>query len=377
MRLMYFTPLLSTVGGQERTLTDKANYLVGKGHEVIIVTYEHEGPLAYPLARGVRHEDLHCHFFMLYHYPIWRRPLELLRIKRMFRSRFRQVVNSFMPDLIVIPIPCTENFICDVMAVAGKIPVVIESHLAYGYSVVKRGITEKWLYYFQSPLRAVRRARLLVTLTQGDAHCWMQQGVKRVKVVPNPVTNYPTVLNHQSSGVHPRIICVGRLTPQKRFDRLIEAFSLVAERYPQWRVDIFGDGEDREKLQQLIDSKGLSERILLRHAVSDIYTEYQRSQFFVLSSDFEGFGLVVIEAMACGIPVVSTDCPYGPSEIIEDGKTGLLAKMDVQDLADKMEWMMTHEAERQLMGNEARLASARYQLEIVMPAWEQAYASVL
>ena len=109
----------------------------------------------------------------------------------------------------------------------------------------------------------------------------------------------------------------------------------------------------------------------------DIYTEYQRSQFFVLSSDFEGFGLVIVEAMACGIPVVSTDCPYGPSEIVEDAKSGLLAKMDVQDLAAKMEWMITHEEERIAMGIAARQAAARYRKEIIMPQWEQAYLSVI
>ena len=105
--------------------------------------------------------------------------------------------------------------------------------------------------------------------------------------------------------------------------------------------------------------------------------EYQQSQFFVLCSDYEGFGLVLIEAMACGIPVVSTDCPFGPSDIIEDGLTGLLARMDVQDLAAKMEWMITHEAERNMMGVRGRYAAAKYEKEEVMKEWERAYMSVL
>ena len=111
--------------------------------------------------------------------------------------------------------------------------------------------------------------------------------------------------------------------------------------------------------------------------VDDIYSEYQRSQFLVLSSDFEGFGLVIIEAMACGLPVVATNCPYGPSEIIEEGKTGLLSQMNVEDLAEKIEWMITHDKERQEMGIRAYEASARYQIEQVMPQWLAAYQSVL
>ena len=126
-----------------------------------------------------------------------------------------------------------------------------------------------------------------------------------------------------------------------------------------------------------ISSKGLKGRVHIFEPTSDIYTEYQRSEFFVHSSDFEGFGLVIVEAMACGIPVVSTNCPYGPSEIIEDGKTGLLAKMDVKDLAEKMEWMMTHDEERRLMGVNAHQAAARFRKETIMPQWEEAYLSVI
>ncbi len=376
MRLIYFIPLLSTVGGQERTLTDKANWLTANGHEVMFVTYEHEGPLAYQLKDGIRHLDIHCHYFDLYKCSVWRRPYELLRLKHHFRKKMADVVASFCPDIIIVPVPNTENFLWDLMKVAHSIPVVIESHLAYGHSVNKRGLTEKWLYYLENPLHAIRNARLLIALTEGDAICWRRNLVKNVKVVPNPVTCYPESV-FPISKTEGRIICVGRYTQQKRFDRLIDAFGFIANRYPNWCVDIFGDGEEKENLNNRIVEKGLTERIHLLPPTHDIYAEYQRSQFFVLSSDFEGFGLVIIEAMACGIPVVASDCPFGPSEIIEDGKTGLLAKMEVADLAAKMEWMITHDAERRQMGQNARQAAARYRLDRVMPEWERAYLSVL
>ena len=376
MRIIYFLPFLSQFGGLERTLADKANWLVENGHEVLFVTYEHEGRIIYALHSAVRHIDLDCHFFAVYRYPVYLRLLEIIKLKLKFRRNMKEVISQFCPDVIVITIPNTENFIMDVFAVAKGIPEVVESHLAFGRKVIKRGLTETLFYHIQNPLRAVQKADLLISLTQGDATCWRSAHVGNVKVIPNLVTAYnPLMKNVQK--ICNRVIAVGRFAPQKRFDRLLEAYSLLADKYPSWRLDIFGDGEEKTYLEDLIASKGIQDCVHLTPPTKDIYNEFQCSQFFVLSSDFEGFGLVIVEAMACGIPVVSTDCPYGPSEIIEDGKTGLLAKMDVQDLADKMEWMITHEEERKAMGARAHQAAARYRKEVVMPEWEKAYLSVI
>ena len=377
MKLVYFIPLLSTTGGQARTLTDKANWLAQHGHEVMFVTYEHDGPLAYTLDDSVQHIDIACHYFRLYRYPVWQRFYKVLQLKKRFRLRFNQVLKEFQPDAIVVAIPNTENFLPDLVKVAGRIPLVIESHLAHGYEVIRRGITERWLHLLYNPIAAISKANLLIALTEGDTRYWRQY-VNQICVIPNPVTCYPLEI-HQAMLHTPqfRIICVGRLAPQKRFDRMINAFALIADKYPEWQLDIYGNGELHEELQRQIARLSLLERVHIYPPTSDIYTEYQRSRFFVLSSDFEGFGLVIVEAMSCGIPVVSTDCPYGPSEIIEDGKTGLLAKMDTNDLAEKMEWMITHEEERTAMGIAARQAAARYRKEIIMPQWEQAYLSVI
>lgn len=377
MKLVYFIPLLSTRGGQERTLTDKANWLAQHGHEVMFVTYEHDGPLAYTLDDNVQHIDIACHYFRLYRYPVWQRFYKVLQLKKCFRLRFYQVLKEFQPDVIVVAIPNTENFLPDLVKEAGRIPLVIESHLAHGYEVIRRGITERWLHLLYNPTAAISKANLLIALTEGDASYWRQY-LKKVCVIPNPVTCYPLEIPQSTFSTQQfRIICVGRLAPQKRFDRIINAFSLIADKYPEWHLDIYGNGELHEELQRQIAKLSLLDRVHIYPPTSDIYTEYQRSRFFVLSSDFEGFGLVVVEAMACGIPVVSTDCPYGPSEIIEDGKTGLLAKMDVKDLAEKMEWMITHEKERKEMGIRARQSVVRYKKENVMKEWESAYLSVL
>jgi len=377
MKLMYFLPLLSTAGGQERTIIDKANWLVEKGHEILLVTFENDGGVAYSLQEKVRHVDLACPYFQIYRLPFFRRFYAALKIKRLFRHKMEETVNTFRPDVVVSAIPLTEFYCHDLFNAIGNIPIVIESHLACGHEAITRGVTEKLIDFFIPPMGAIRKSDLLIALTEGDANLWRKYH-HHVCVIPNPLTCYPedAPLIKQTEG---RIICVGRLSPQKRFDRLINAFALIADKYPNWYIDIFGEGQEQGQLllKQLITEKGLERRVRIYPPIRDIYSEYRCSQFLVLSSDFEGFGLVIIEAMACGISVVATDCPFGPSEIIDDGKSGLLAKMDVKDLAEKMEWMITHDEERKLMGLNAHQAAARYRKEIIMPQWEEAYLSVI
>jgi glycosyltransferase involved in cell wall biosynthesis len=228
-------------------------------------------------------------------------------------------------------------------------------------------------YYKKCYFRKVEsHADVVVTLTNGNAKEWGK--ARRVEVIPNftvmPVKELSNVLNK-------RVIAVGRLEWEKGFDRLITVWSRIVETHPDWRLDIFGTGTLESELKVQIKQLQL-QTVTIHSFTSMIGEEYAQSSILAFSSRLEGFGLVLLEAMKVGVPCVAFDCPSGPSEIIEDGVSGLLAKDgDVIDLSSKIEWMITHETERNEMAKKSREAALAYLPSTIMKEWESLYLSVV
>lgn len=373
MKIAFLIGSLANAHGVERTLIDKANYLASKGHTVSMLTYE-QGlhPIAFPLSEKVKHVDLECRFFTLYKYSFLVRQFKAFKLKTLFRKRLHSFLKDSQIQVLVVT-AYSQEFLDDIMSVRKEVPVVVESHSAFFYDNHRKS-TLVCLRNFLF-IQTVRKCNLLIALTKGDATDWKRY-VHNVITVPNPLSYYCDDTTNLVR-IDKRIVCAGRLYAPKRFDRLIRAFAEIAAHCPGWYVDIYGDGEDRGKLESLIKDLSMDNRIFLKSQTDDIFKEFKSSQFCVISSDFEGFSLVLIEAMGCGLPVVSTACPYGPQELIEDGITGILSDLEVDSLAQKIEWMATHDSERKMMGNNAHLAAALYKKEIVMARWEAAYYSVL
>ena len=300
------------------------------------------------------------------------RPFLKFVFKQRFRNRLQNKIFSFLPEALVIPSNLAE-FMGITISMVKYVPVVLECHSTHMEFLESSQKLRKRLRNHMI-MSFAKRCSLLITLTEGDA-CYWHQFCRKVVTVPNPLSYYPERIIKKSSNGR-RIICVARLQTVKRIDRLIEAFALISNKYPDWYVEIYGDGPEKMSLQQMIEDRGLQGKISILPPTVDIYKKYMESDFLVLSSDSEGFSLVLIEAMSCGLPAVSVACPFGPSEIVENGMTGLLTKMDVQDLAEKMEWMIIHEKERLQMGEQARIAAKKYQKGTVMKEWERAYMSV-
>lgn len=179
--------------------------------------------------------------------------------------------------------------------------------------------------------RAYRRLDVLTTVTEADAAAYRRKmrlpGV-RVEALPNSV---PDPALPAADGTAKVIVAAGRLVPVKRYDLLIEAFATVAAAHPDWQLRIYGKGEEHTRLRRLIERLGLSDNALLMGAAAPMEAEWVKGSIGATAANFEPFGMTIVEAMRCGLPVVSTDCPYGPAEIIEDGADGRLVPVGDRD----------------------------------------------
>ena len=382
MRIAYIAKSLAPIGGLERVLCDKMNYLASNGYEIVLITYEQgEHPFVYDIDKRIKHIDLDVRFFTLCKYGSYKRIMLQIKYRRLFKKRLQHLIDKELPD-IIITTTYSMNVADLIAEVNTKAKKVIESHVAYYIMRKTSAYTDHPIlrqvarYYDWKTGKTVRRFDMMVTLTSADATEWGKH-TNKIIVIPNPITKYPLKTPTHNVTSH-RIICAGRLNSQKGFDLLIEAYALIADKCPGWNIDIFGSGEDKEKLLKMIQQKSLENRIVINEPTDKIYDEYMASDFFVLSSRYEGYPLVLNEAMSCGIPCVAYRCKYGPEEAITDKEDGLLAiDGDINDLADKMLWMIHHEKERQLMGQKARANAQRYQKEAIMQRWIELMRSLL
>ncbi|EMF50803.1 MULTISPECIES: glycosyltransferase family 4 protein [Streptomyces] len=204
-------------------------------------------------------------------------------------------------------------------------------------------------------LKAITGLDAYVTVSEADAAQYraaLPHVDTTVVCVPNGVRASAVARSTLDSQV---IVAAGRLIPIKRYDRLVDAFAKVAAQHPGWTLRIYGRGPQKENLREQIDRLGLHDRAFLMGAVSPIETEWAKGAVAAVSSDMESFGMTIVEAMHCGVPVVATDCPHGPGEIITDGEDGLLVPLDgdVDAYADALNRVVTDEALRERLGKKA------------------------
>lgn len=363
MRVLYFFRSLAICGGIERIMVDKMNYLVSMcGYEVYMMTSDQgKHPVPYPLDEKVHLEDLDIQFHHQYLYHGLKRLFVRKWMARLFESRLSKRIQDIQPDVIV----CTTANYLDInvlVKLKGGIPLVVESHSICRQTIDHKGFRNRYTGYMYR--RGLSKAQVVVSLTEDDANEW-RKIYSHVVAVPNMVhLNEGTVSTLENK----RVIWVGRFDYQKRPLEMVRIWEKVQPFFPDWQLDIYGEGEQRQELEDKVCSLGIN--IEVHQSTEHIFDCYRDSSILVSTSLFEPFGLVISEAMSCGLPVVAYDCPYGPADIITDGVDGfLINNSDIGVFADKVCLLIENEDLRRQMGRNGIVSSQRYRPDIIMPKW--------
>lgn len=376
-RIVYIVGDLSYPNGMSQVLSQKVNYLADYSpYEVFVVLTEKAcAPHYYPLSPKVRYVNFDINFEIIHTMPFYKK-LFLYFVKM---RKYKKLLKAYLMELhasITVSVLRREiNFINNISDGSKKIGEIHFNLLTYRVfdrpylpAFINKMVTNYWK---SGLIREVKRLDHFVVLTKQDYLNW--KGLTNISIIPNPISKFPEV---KSMCNRRHVISAGRYTWQKGFDLLITAWIEVYRKHPDWILDIYGAGNS-ESYRLLAEEKGVSSVVLCHEATSDIYAKYAESSMFVLSSRFEGFGLVLAEAMATGLPVISFCCPCGPEDIITNGVDGILVENgNIQKMAEAICCLIEDEEQRKVMGYNGIKSAERYREEHIMQQWLKLFKQI-
>ncbi len=375
-KIAYCIPSLYIAGGMERVLTLKANYLADQaGHDVyIILTDGKDKTPWFALSPRIKVIHLDLNFDSLWHLPLWKKGLVYLQKQRKYKKRFTQCLKELKPDITISMMRREINFINAIKDGSRKIGEIHVNRKNYrnfndaAQNPLKRILQKVWM---NQMLRKVRQLDKFVVLCNEDKEQYPE--LNNVCAISNPLSFFP----EQITGTPlKQVLAVGRYEPQKGFDLLLQAWQQVQRKHPDYTLAIYGAGDPTPYRRQAQELK-IENSCQFNAPVDNIAEKYMESEIFVLSSRFEGFGMVITEAMSCGIPSVSFACPCGPKDIIDDNEDGFLVENgNIDKLAEKICYLIEHPETRHQMGVRARNNARRFRLENIMQQWEQLFDEV-
>lgn len=345
MKIFFVIRGLHDSGGIERVTSVLANGLVESGCEVGIVCLQQGEPF-FPLSQSVGKYYLFSN--------------ALFRI-----SSLKKLYAREKPDIVVFV--GSHRLLMNIPAAKG-IPNITWEHFNANINWHPlHKLSRKW---------AVKYSDKIVTLTRRDVDNYKRIfDARNVICIPNPIT-IPNI--EPATLTEKRVLAVGRLAGQKGFDLLLDAWAKVRNRKNGWKLRIVGDGSHLNRLQKQIVRNGIKDSAEIIPATKDIVSQYRQSSIMVMSSRYEGFGLVLLEAMAAGLPIVSFDCEAGPDELIEDGKTGILVPpLHIDELAKALDELMDDEAKRKMFSEKALLKAKLFEPEKIVALWKNLFCQIL
>lgn len=374
MKIAYCIRETYTPGGMVRVLVNRANYLADvMGFEVSIITINQnrQNPY-YDFSSKIRHYDLGINYKNIF-IVSFLSPLSTLIHLFNHKKVLSELLEEKKFDIVVSMFDAEARFLYRIKDGSRKI---LEIHFSkWGKQRQNKSEGGYWVDLLKESYdnRVVYKYDKFVVLTQDNKKEW--GNIPNIEVINNPckfkVDGYAELKAR-------RVVAVGKLTYQKGYDVLIDVWKIVAGSYKEWTLAIVGDGEDRDMLEEKIKHNDLEESIEILPSTLQIADEYLKSSIYVMTSRYEGMPMVLIEAMVCGLPVVSFSCKSGPSEIVKDGEDGfLIPEGDNYLFAEKLEHLMEDIDLRRRMGERGRRNVVRFSEEKIMKQWCDLFKDVL
>lgn len=359
---MKITLVISSLGcgGAERVLVLLAKGFIDQGHYVTIITLSDKTIDFYQLPLG-------CSRIALGVMSTSSGLAEAVRsnIKRI--SILRRSIESTNPDAVISFLRIT-NVTTTLALLGTKYPLILTEH--NDTKVFSYGILWETLRRLTYPF-----STLVASVSTGVNRSFDSLPEDKRAVIYNPIyiidDGYIDPLPAEVDPDKNWLVSMGRLTNQKGFDLLLQAFQKVATRYPNWQLLILGKGELREELEKKRDDLGLSDQVVFTGALNNPFTVMKKAKIFVMASRNEGFPMAHGEALACGLPVIATNCPSGPSEMVRHNLDGLLVpNLDIEAVAKAMESLMSNESKRMQLAAKAPEVIERFGLKAIVSQWE-------
>ena len=372
--IVFCTPAIYSAGGTERVVTVKANYLADiLGYDVtIIVTEGKNGNSFFPLSDKVKVINLGLNFEELWNVSFVKKVFLYLRKQRKYKKLLTNELQRIRPDFTITTLRREINFINNIGDGSKKIG---EQHLSRtNYRKIDARFSKLYEISFfrwwkDRVISNLKKFDRLVVLTSDAASEWPE--LTNITMIPDPL---PIKVNNCSSLSAKRVITIGRYSYEKGYDLLLMIWSIVEKKCNDWQLDVFAMGDPTPYVKIMDELSIDKKRCHLHSCVVDVEKEYVNSSILVQPSRTEGFGLVLVEAMACGLPVISFDCENGPRSIISDGEDGfLIPPFDVESFADRLVQLMNDEELRKIMGDKGQRKSQFYQIDSVGRLWKQLF----